>query len=168
MNAVGFHIPNAFDKVLAIEKCWLQEMCIRDRSRCWWFVWPLEEKCWEALVCRWPSIWGMLSEPISEVLPWVETANKPAVQSVINIAEHQDVYKRQVPFCQHYGVCGGCKWQVLPYSEQIKYKQKQVTDNLTPVSYTHLLKIAMSKLHFSIKLFQKKLYAKMQFRHCNL
>lgn len=29
----------------------------------------LEEKCWEALVCRWPSIWGMLSEPISEVLP---------------------------------------------------------------------------------------------------
>lgn len=37
---------------------------------------------------------------------------------------------RTVPFCQHYGVCGGCKWQILPYSEQIKYKQKQVTDNL--------------------------------------
>jgi len=32
--------------------------------------------------------------------------------------------------CQHYGVCGGCKWQVLPYPEQIKYKQKQVEDNL--------------------------------------
>ena len=28
-----------------------------------------EEKCWEALVCRWLSIWGMLSEPISEALP---------------------------------------------------------------------------------------------------
>ncbi len=37
---------------------------------------------------------------------------------------------RAVPFCQHYGVCGGCKWQVLPYPEQIRYKQKQVTDNL--------------------------------------
>ena len=30
---------------------------------------------------------------------------------------------RAVPFCQHYGVCGGCKWQCLPYTEQIKYKQ---------------------------------------------
>ncbi|MDR0961173.1 MAG: 23S rRNA (uracil(1939)-C(5))-methyltransferase RlmD [Mediterranea sp.] len=40
---------------------------------------------------------------------------------------------RAVPFCQHYGVCGGCKWQVLPYSEQLKYKQKQVTDNLTRI-----------------------------------
>ncbi|MCI5664785.1 MAG: 23S rRNA (uracil(1939)-C(5))-methyltransferase RlmD [Mediterranea sp.] len=38
---------------------------------------------------------------------------------------------RAVPFCQHYGVCGGCKWQVLPYEEQLKYKQKQVMDNLT-------------------------------------
>ncbi|MDR1005162.1 MAG: 23S rRNA (uracil(1939)-C(5))-methyltransferase RlmD [Prevotellaceae bacterium] len=40
---------------------------------------------------------------------------------------------RAVPFCQHYGVCGGCKWQVLPYPEQLKYKQKQVTDNLTRI-----------------------------------
>lgn len=40
---------------------------------------------------------------------------------------------RAVPFCQHYGICGGCKWQVLPYSEQIKYKQKQVVDNLTRI-----------------------------------
>ena len=46
---------------------------------------------------------------------------------------HQYSPVRAVPFCQHYGVCGGCKWQVLPYSEQIKYKQKQVTDNLTRI-----------------------------------
>ena len=38
---------------------------------------------------------------------------------------------RAVPFCQHYGVCGGCVWQILPYQEQLKYKQKQVVDNLT-------------------------------------
>ena len=40
---------------------------------------------------------------------------------------------RAVPFCQHYGVCGGCKWQCLPYEEQIRYKQKQVVDNLTRI-----------------------------------
>lgn len=40
---------------------------------------------------------------------------------------------RAVPFCEHFGVCGGCKWQHLPYDEQIRYKQKQVTDNLTRI-----------------------------------
>ncbi len=45
---------------------------------------------------------------------------------------------RAVPFCQHYGVCGGCKWQVLPYAEQIKYKQKQVMDNLTRIGKVEL------------------------------
>lgn len=40
---------------------------------------------------------------------------------------------RATPFCEHYGVCGGCKWQCLPYEEQIKYKQKQVVDNLTRI-----------------------------------
>ena len=40
---------------------------------------------------------------------------------------------RVEPFCQHYGVCGGCKWQCLSYEEQVKYKQKQVVDNLTRI-----------------------------------
>ncbi|MDD4057628.1 MAG: 23S rRNA (uracil(1939)-C(5))-methyltransferase RlmD [Bacteroidales bacterium] len=34
------------------------------------------------------------------------------------------------PFCSHYGVCGGCKWQPLPYPLQLKYKQQQVEDQL--------------------------------------
>ena len=51
---------------------------------------------------------------------------------------HQYSPVRAVPFCQHYGVCGGCKWQVLPYSEQIRYKQKQVTDNLTRIGKVEL------------------------------
>lgn len=46
---------------------------------------------------------------------------------------HQYSPVRAVPFCEHYGICGGCKWQVLPYEEQLKYKQKQVTDNLTRI-----------------------------------
>lgn len=34
------------------------------------------------------------------------------------------------PFCEHFGVCGGCKWQNLPYEEQLKYKQQQVVEQL--------------------------------------
>jgi 23S rRNA (uracil1939-C5)-methyltransferase len=33
-------------------------------------------------------------------------------------------------FCSHFGVCGGCKWQILPYERQLHYKQKQVKDQL--------------------------------------
>lgn len=41
--------------------------------------------------------------------------------------------KRATPFCEHFGVCGGCKWQHLPYEEQIRYKEQQVFDNLTRI-----------------------------------
>ena len=34
------------------------------------------------------------------------------------------------PFCSHFGVCGGCQWQMLPYEKQLIYKQQQVYDNL--------------------------------------
>jgi 23S rRNA (uracil1939-C5)-methyltransferase len=37
---------------------------------------------------------------------------------------------RVTPFCHHFGVCGGCKWQNLPYEEQLKFKQQQVYDQL--------------------------------------
>ena len=37
------------------------------------------------------------------------------------------------PFCSHFGTCGGCKWQNMPYEEQLKYKQKQVEDNFTRI-----------------------------------
>lgn len=38
--------------------------------------------------------------------------------------------KRAEPFCTHFGVCGGCKWQNMKYEQQLFYKQKQVADNL--------------------------------------
>jgi 23S rRNA (uracil1939-C5)-methyltransferase len=38
--------------------------------------------------------------------------------------------KRAEPFCEHFGLCGGCKWQNLKYEEQLGYKQQQVIDNL--------------------------------------
>ena len=34
------------------------------------------------------------------------------------------------PFCEHFGVCGGCKWQPLPYEEQVKFKEREVINNL--------------------------------------
>jgi 23S rRNA (uracil1939-C5)-methyltransferase len=37
---------------------------------------------------------------------------------------------RQEPFCRHFGVCGGCKWQMLPYSKQLQYKQQEAEQNL--------------------------------------
>ena len=55
---------------------------------------------------------------------------------------HELSPNRAVPFCQHYGVCGGCKWQVLPYPEQIKYKQKQVEDNLRRIGKIELPEIS--------------------------
>ena len=45
---------------------------------------------------------------------------------------------RAVPFCQHFGVCGGCKWQNLPYEEQLKFKQKQVYDQLHRIGKVEL------------------------------
>ena len=49
---------------------------------------------------------------------------------------------RVEPFCQHFGVCGGCKWQMLPYSQQLVYKQQQVTDQLTRIAQITLPEIA--------------------------
>ena len=51
---------------------------------------------------------------------------------------HSYSEKRCNAVCEHYGTCGGCKWQILPYDEQIRYKQKQVVDNLTRLGHIEL------------------------------
>ncbi len=45
---------------------------------------------------------------------------------------------RQSARCGHYGICGGCKWQILPYSEQLRWKQSQVEDNLQRIGKVSL------------------------------
>ncbi len=54
------------------------------------------------------------------------------------VAIHEYAQERVQPFCEHFGVCGGCKWQHLPYEAQIRYKQKQVVDNLTRIGKIHM------------------------------
>ncbi len=46
--------------------------------------------------------------------------------------------KRCDTFCEHFGVCGGCKWQHLPYPEQLAFKQQQIVDNLSRIGKVDL------------------------------
>lgn len=54
------------------------------------------------------------------------------------IAFHKLSEKRATPVCQHFGVCGGCKWQDMAYEHQLFYKQKEVTNNLTRIGHIQL------------------------------
>ncbi len=50
---------------------------------------------------------------------------------VINFVKRSE--ERVEPFCSHYGECGGCKWQHMPYSSQLNHKHKQVVDQLNRI-----------------------------------
>ena len=54
---------------------------------------------------------------------------------------HEYSKDRIVPLCLHFGVCGGCKWQHLPYKLQLFYKEKQVRDSLTRIGKTQIPEI---------------------------
>ncbi|MDR2954912.1 MAG: 23S rRNA (uracil(1939)-C(5))-methyltransferase RlmD [Prevotella sp.] len=62
--------------------------------------------------------------------------NKYAEGKAVEIVQYSP--DRAEVLCEHFGICGGCKWQMLPYSEQLKYKQKQVVDNLTRIGKIEL------------------------------
>ena len=70
------------------------------------------------------------------------TRKKNHYAEAVAVRFHEYSSKRATPFCQHYGICGGCKWQCLPYEEQIKYKQQQVFDNLTRIGKIELPEIS--------------------------
>ncbi len=55
---------------------------------------------------------------------------------IVNMVEPSP--NRVQPFCQHFGVCGGCKWQHVPYAEQLRFKQQQVMDALTRIGKVEL------------------------------
>ncbi len=54
---------------------------------------------------------------------------------------HEYSPDRIVPRCSYFGVCGGCKWQHLPYDRQLFYKEKQVRDNLARIGKMELPEI---------------------------
>lgn len=49
---------------------------------------------------------------------------------------------RLAPFCPHFGDCGGCTWQILPYEMQVAFKQQQVEDQLSRIGHLHLPEIS--------------------------
>lgn len=54
------------------------------------------------------------------------------------IAFHKLSDKRVTPACEHFGTCGGCKWQDMGYEHQLFYKEKEVTNNLTRIGHIEL------------------------------
>lgn len=58
------------------------------------------------------------------------TRKRKNYQEGFPVKFHKYSDDRETPFCEHFGVCGGCKWQNLPYEKQLFYKQKQVVDQL--------------------------------------
>ncbi len=58
---------------------------------------------------------------------------------VVNYVKRSEL--RTEPFCAHFGVCGGCKWQNLPYAEQLRFKSEQVRDQLTRIGHLTLPEI---------------------------
>lgn len=80
---------------------------------------------------------------------------------VIRFIKKSDV--RTEPMCEHFGICGGCKWQNLPYEEQLKAKQKQVFDQLTRIGKIDLPEFMpiMGSVHI------KEYRNKLEFGCCN-
>ncbi len=73
---------------------------------------------------------------------------------------HHFSEERTTPFCKHFGVCGGCKWQMLPYEKQLAYKQQEAEQNLrrigkadlpaiTPIAGSEMIRHYRNKLEFT-------------------
>ncbi|WP_432410425.1 23S rRNA (uracil(1939)-C(5))-methyltransferase RlmD [Rasiella sp. SM2506] len=60
--------------------------------------------------------------------------------TAISVSKFSD--KRVAPVCQHFGTCGGCKWQHMGYEHQLFYKEKEVTNNLTRLGHLELPEVS--------------------------
>lgn len=62
------------------------------------------------------------------------TKNKKDWAEAVVIGIKKYAADRTAPFCSHFGICGGCQWQMLPYTKQLKYKEQQVLDQLQRIA----------------------------------
>lgn len=76
---------------------------------------------------------------------------------------HQYSPNRARPFCPHFGVCGGCKWQCLPYDLQLNHKQRQVEETLKRIG-----KVELPEIQPILGSRQTRAYRnKLEFGFCN-
>jgi 23S rRNA (uracil1939-C5)-methyltransferase len=76
------------------------------------------------------------------------TKNKKSFANAVPIKFHSYSNLREKPFCEHFGVCGGCKWQHISYSVQLENKTRQVKDNferIGKVSFPEIMPIIASE-----------------------
>src|SRR6266487_46468 len=64
----------------------------------------------------------------------IKKKKKFAEAKIVNIKKSSPL--RVQSFCEHFGICGGCKWQHLSYEAQITYKQRQVEETLKRIGKT--------------------------------
>ncbi len=64
---------------------------------------------------------------------------------------------RLEPFCGHFGICGGCKWQILPYGMQLQAKEKQVWDQFVRLGHLDIPPVSPIIGSDSIKYYRNKL-----------
>lgn len=67
---------------------------------------------------------------------------KHSYMEAVAVKIHEYSTLRSEPFCRHFGICGGCKWQCLKYEEQLRAKQQQVVDNLQRIGKIELPEIS--------------------------
>ena len=81
---------------------------------------------------------GAVPGDVADVL-LVKNKKDWAEGRVMQVKEYSK--ERVDPFCKHFGVCGGCKWQMLPYAKQLEYKQQEAEQNLRRIGKVALPEI---------------------------
>ena len=74
------------------------------------------------------------------------------IKRIVKPSEH-----RLEPFCKHFGVCGGCRWQPLPYEMQLEAKRQQVEDQLVRIGHLQVPEIRLTLPSETTRFYRNKL-----------
>jgi 23S rRNA (uracil1939-C5)-methyltransferase len=92
-----------------------------------------------------------------DILDVQVTKKRKSYMEALPVTFHKYSSQRQVPVCEHFGVCGGCKWQILPYDQQLFHKQKQVADNLIRIGKLNVPEILPILPSDNVEFYRNKL-----------